>query len=73
MPKYKYQFFVCILLIGGLSSCATVKPYQRTYLNDPEMAPAMSAAQKLEQDAQTIREGSTTPGGSKSSGGCGCN
>ena len=72
MRRFSYLIVVFLLSLCA-SSCTTVKPYQRSYLNDPEMDPANSTAQKMEHDAQTIREGGTTPGGSKSSGGCGCN
>ena len=72
MQKIKVTFWV-LLCSMSLVSCTTVKPYQRTYLNDPEMEPGMHTAQKMEQDAQTIREGASTPGGAKTSGGCGCN
>ena len=70
--RYKTLFFYIglILLLGG---CTVVKPYQRTFLNDPEMETGLHSSQKMEQDVQTIREGASTPGGAKSSGGCGCN
>jgi hypothetical protein len=53
--------------------CATVKPYDHAYLNDPEMQMSSNGAKKFEEYTHTIREGSTTPGGTKASGGCGCN
>ena len=72
MHKIKGYFAIgfLVLLLGG---CTVVKPYQRTYLNDPEMQIGIHSSQKMEQDVQTIREGANTPGGVKSSGGCGCN
>ena len=66
-------FLIVAVLILGISSCTVVKPYQRVYLNDTEMQIGIHSVQKIEQDAQTIREGATSPGGAKSSGGCGCN
>jgi hypothetical protein len=72
MPNRNLLFLAAMLCLM-LTSCMTVKPYQRTYLNDPEMEISVTASQKMERDVQIIREGSTTPGGTKSSGGCGCN
>ncbi|MCW3126715.1 MAG: hypothetical protein JWO03_2373 [Bacteroidetes bacterium] len=72
MPRFSFTLFG-LILTAGLTSCTAVKPYQRSYLNDPEMDMAMSAAEKMENYAQNIREGAVTPGDSKSSGGCGCN
>ena len=53
--------------------CQAVKPYQRAYLNDPEMQLGSNSGKKFEGYVESIREGATGAGGSKSSGGCGCN
>lgn len=55
------------------SSCATLKPYDMVYQNDPEMQMGNSTGKNHEQYIESIREGATPAGGSKSSGGCGCN
>ncbi|WP_245970213.1 DUF4266 domain-containing protein [Pseudochryseolinea flava] len=65
-----------ILSLGILiyaSSCQTVKPYQRVYLNDHEMKPGQRASTKQERNAFTYREGASGGGSGKTSGGCGCN
>ncbi len=62
-----------VLFIFALSACQTVKPYQRIYLNDPEMQMGTSSAKGFENYVQSIREGAIPAGSSKSSGGCGCN
>ena len=69
--KYKLIF----LLLAGLflSSCETLKPYERVYVNDPLMQMGNSAPKNFENYVHTIREGSIPTGSSKSSGGCGCN
>lgn len=54
-------------------SCTTVKPYQRAYLNDPEMQMGNNAGKAFENYVLNIREGSIVPGSKKASGGCGCN
>lgn len=64
----------CIVLFGALlSSCQTVRPYQRVYLNDFEMRPGINGARGFEQYVFTIREGGSGGGSAKTSGGCGCN
>jgi hypothetical protein len=56
-----------------ITSCESVKPYQRAYLNDREMKPGMRNGQKFEEHSHAYREGSSGGGSTKTSGGCGCN
>lgn len=65
--------FYVVLFGAILSSCQTVKPYQRVYLNDFEMRPGGNGARGFEQYVFTIREGGSGGGSAKTSGGCGCN
>ena len=53
-------------------SCQTVKPYQRSYLNDSAMKMGLTNGAGVESYAQMIREGASGAGG-KNGGGCGCN
>lgn len=53
-------------------SCQTVKPYQRTYLNDREMKQGKKNIEEFEDNVHVYREGAAG-GGSKAGGGCGCN
>jgi hypothetical protein len=67
-----------LLLVGsipalGLSSCSSVKAYQKNRLNDAEMELSARKSQKFEQSFQLYREGSSGANGGKSGGGCGCN
>jgi hypothetical protein len=75
--KNKQTLFIAMLLMIPfgfmLSSCATVKPYQKMYLNDAEMELALRKAEKYEQNFLLYREGSSGANGGKSGGGCGCN
>ncbi len=67
---------ILIVALGFLllmSGCVTVKPYQRVFLNDPEMQLTDTGGKTFENYVQSIREGAITAGGKKSSGGCGCN
>ncbi|WP_435261643.1 DUF4266 domain-containing protein [Tenacibaculum sp. nBUS_03] len=55
------------------TSCATVKPYQKMYLNDENMALSSRKIEQYEINSQNYREGAAGANGSKSGGGCGCN
>lgn len=72
MNRYKFTFILSFLCLF-FSSCTTLKPYERVYVNDPDMEMGTSAAAGFEKYMQTIREGSVTADGQKGSGGCGCN
>ncbi len=56
-----------------LSSCSTVKEYQKNKLNDSEMTLSSRKAEKTELNFLTYREGSSGGNGGKTGGGCGCN
>ena len=43
------------------------------YVNDPEMQMATDAGKNFQNYIHSVREGATPAGGSKASGGCGCN
>ncbi|MCF0059480.1 DUF4266 domain-containing protein [Dyadobacter sp. CY356] len=74
MRKNKLYIFISgIVLIFIGFSCKPVKPYQRVYLNDPEMQMGGNSGKKFEEYVESIREGDTPAAGTKSSGGCGCN
>ena len=60
-------------LVSGLSSCMSVKAYQKNRLNDSEMELSARKSQKFEQSFQLYREGGSGANGGKSGGGCGCN
>jgi hypothetical protein len=56
-----------------LPGCASVKPYQKAYLNDAEMELAARRAEQSENSFQSYREGAAGANGGKTGGGCGCN
>ncbi|MEP7376358.1 MAG: DUF4266 domain-containing protein [Chitinophagaceae bacterium] len=56
-----------------LTSCTTVKEYQKNKLNDSEMQLSSRKIQKTEMSFQSYREGASGANGSKTGGGCGCN
>lgn len=65
--------FVLGAAVSGLTSCVSVKPYQKNRLNDSEMDLTARKSQKFEQSFQLYREGGSGANGGKSGGGCGCN
>jgi uncharacterized lipoprotein len=65
--------FAGLLLVGLLSSCETVKPYQKSYLNEEEMQLSARKVQTFEMNFESYREGASGATGGKMGGGCGCN
>lgn len=64
---------LCAALLLGLAGCATVAPYERERLAQPDMTLGRNADAKAgEEHATAYREGSSGAVGS-SGGGCGCN
>mgnify|MGYP003765695487 CR=1 FL=1 len=62
-----------ISVATGISSCTTVKEYQKNRINDSEMVLAPRKIQKTEISFQSYREGASGVSGGKTGGGCGCN
>jgi hypothetical protein len=67
------KFFFAVFLIIGLASCAHVKEYQKSRINDSEMSLSSRHIEKNELNAESYREGSSGANGGKTGGGCGCN
>jgi Domain of unknown function (DUF4266) len=63
----------CLSFGSLLTACKTVKPYQKSRLNDSEMELASRKSEKFEQNFYLYREGASGANGGKSGGGCGCN
>lgn len=63
-----------LLFVGSLlSSCATVKEYEKVYINDPDMSLSEKSITKFETNFQVYREAASGANGGKTGGGCGCN
>jgi Domain of unknown function (DUF4266) len=65
----------CAAPLAGLlfASCAEVKEYQKSRINDSEMILTNRKVEKNELNVQSYREGSSGANGGKTGGGCGCN
>lgn len=55
------------------SSCVQVKEYQKSRLNDAEMALSNRKVEKNELNFQSYREAASGANAGKTGGGCGCN
>jgi len=71
--KWKSKYIIPILAIFFLGSCSSVKPYQKQFLNDPDMVLEARKLDFFETNFQTYREGASGANGGKVGGGCGCN
>ena len=71
----QFKIISISLLVLGITftSCESVKPYQKSKINDSEMVLANRKIQKTENSFQTYREGASGASGGKTGGGCGCN
>ena len=70
MKKNTFAIIIISLLI---SSCATVKPYQKAFLNDEDMDLGIRSIESYEAEFESYREGASGANGGKVGGGCGCN
>lgn len=59
--------------IALLTSCSSVKEYEKEKINDPEMKLTAKTAERYEVTFQVYREAAAGANGGKSGGGCGCN
>jgi hypothetical protein len=62
-----------LIITLAISACASIKPWERVYLNDPQMQLGNNTGKNFSNYVHSIREGSIPGGSTKSSGGCGCN
>ena len=71
--KIVFKISKLVLAAVLLSSCMTVKGYQKMYLSDSDMQLAAKKIQMFEINFETYREGASGANGGKVGGGCGCN
>ncbi len=75
MKKIQVLKKLCLALASViiLTSCAHVKEYQKSRINDSEMILGNRKVEKNELNFQSYREGASGANGGKTGGGCGCN
>tara|TARA_B100001142_G_scaffold123447_1_gene125297 strand:- start:4828 stop:5043 length:216 start_codon:yes stop_codon:yes gene_type:complete len=65
---------ILLLLITIIfSSCVSVRPYQKAFLNDEDMDLGIRSMESYESEFESYREGASGANGGKVGGGCGCN
>ena len=67
------KLFLALTAAIVLGSCANVKEYQKSRINDSEMILGNRKVEKNELNFQSYREGASGANGGKTGGGCGCN
>jgi hypothetical protein len=67
------KFLVAGLAVCLLASCAQVREYRKSRINDSEMSLANRKVEQNELNAESYREGSSGANGGTTGGGCGCN
>jgi hypothetical protein len=73
LKKFFSTFGIAVIAVLSLTSCKTVKEYQKSRINDSEMTLSNRSVEKTELSAESYREGSSGANGGKTGGGCGCN
>ncbi len=72
--KQALKFAVTTMVVSlMMTSCTTVKEYQKNKLNDAEMPLSNRKIEKTELSFQSYREGASGANAGKTGGGCGCN
>ncbi|MGZ0017059.1 DUF4266 domain-containing protein [Yeosuana sp. AK3] len=67
------KLLIAFTALFTVTSCMTVKEYEKVNLNDPDMALTRKKVDRFETNFQVYREGASGANGGKSGGGCGCN
>jgi len=73
MNNYLCRLCIAAMLTVSMASCAHVKEYQKSRINDAEMTLSNRQVEKNELNFQSYREGASGANGGKNGGGCGCN
>lgn len=70
MIKYiGFLLFICL----SITSCVTVKEYEKVNLNDPDMVLSDKKSDRNLSTFHSYREAAAGANGGKTGGGCGCN
>lgn len=73
MIKPKLLLLSGIALLLSATSCMHLKEYQKSRLNDSEMALGNRKVERNELNFQSYREAASGANAGKTGGGCGCN
>ena len=67
------KLIALLMLVMTITSCVHLKEYQKSRLNDSEMALGNQKVEKNELNFQSYREAASGANAGKTGGGCGCN
>lgn len=67
------KIVIIAVLLVGITSCNSVKEYDKQYINDPDMKLSARSSERYETTFQVYREAALGANGGKTGGGCGCN
>jgi hypothetical protein len=67
------RLLACLLLILSITSCVHLKEYQKSRINDAEMALSNRKVERNELNFESYRESASGANAGKTGGGCGCN
>jgi len=67
------KIMLLAIVVISLSSCVTVKEYEKVSINDPDMKLSDYSVDRFKNNALVYREASSGANGGKTGGGCGCN
>jgi len=76
MTPMKKRLMICaafLLIMISVSSCVHLKEYQKSRVNDSEMALGNRKVEKNELNFMSYREAASGANAGKTGGGCGCN
>lgn len=73
MMKQVFKVFALLGAVISVSSCSHLKEYQKSRLNDSEMALGNRKVEKNEMNFESYREAASGANAGKTGGGCGCN
>jgi hypothetical protein len=73
MKQTKIKTAVVGIALAALSSCTSVKEWQKIRINDGDMVLGNRRVEKNELNFQSYREGAAGANAGKTGGGCGCN
>jgi hypothetical protein len=73
LTMQKVKIAAGLLLLIATSSCVHLKEYQKSRLNDSEMALTNRKVEKNELNFQSYEEAASGANAGKTGGGCGCN
>ncbi|HEY4326718.1 MAG TPA: DUF4266 domain-containing protein [Mucilaginibacter sp.] len=73
MIKHLARLLSLLILMITATSCVHLKEYQKSRLNDAEMALTNRKVEKNELNFQSYREAASGANSGKTGGGCGCN